>query len=260
MKFLKANTMKMTNYFNFSRLGLLLKMELFRSRKGIVMTFVITFGLLFFAGLLLTSIFDGNKLVHEHNGGFAFSLILGGFIMSSLAYNDLTNTLKQYHYLTLPASVFEKFMSMWLLTSVGWIAIFTIIYTAYTWFANATGQLLFSHITFLTFDPFGEASVNAMKYYFVLQGLFLAGAVHFKGYVLPKTLFTLVALGLVCSAIAYFMLNDLFYFDDESIFTPDLLKDMQVYQIWLVMRWLFWWTLAPLCWVIAYLGLKEREV
>lgn len=253
--------MNLTNHFDISRFWLLLKMELYRSRKGVLITFVITFGLLFFAGFLLDSMVEDKKVFDSHPVNYAFNLIVGGFILSSLAFNDLGNTLRRYHYLTLPVSTLEKFVCMWLLTSVGWIILFSVAYTIYTWIANAIGPLLFSHMTFPSFDPLGEFATNTMKYYFVLQGIFLVGAAHFKGYVFPKTLFTLVLFAVVCGTITYFIMKDLFLSDHEcSGYECEILNEMKVHQVWQVTQGLFWWALAPLCWVITYLGLKEKEV
>ena len=184
--------MNLKNHFDISRFWLLLKMEINRSRKGVLMTLIITFGFLFFVGLLLAPVINPGMVVYEHSAQYAFTLLAGGFILSSLAFRDLGNNLRRYNYLTLPVSAFEKFLSMWLLSSFGWILLYTLIYTIYTVFANTIGQLLFHDIAFETFNPFGPFAFKFMRFYFVLHGIFLAGAAHFKGYPFPKTLLTLI--------------------------------------------------------------------
>jgi len=252
--------MNLTTHFDPSRFWLLLKMELFRSRKGVLMTFVVTYGMLFFVDLLLTTMIEGNKLVHEHTESYAFMLLAGGFILSSLAFRDLGSTLKRHHYLTLPVSALERFICMWLLTSVGWISLFTFTYTAYTFIANPLGNLLFNHVIFKPFEPFGEFSISTMKYYFVLQGIFLVGAVHFRGYVLPKTLFVLILFAALCGVITYFLMRDVFMAEHEcNGLECELLRGVGAHGIWKVAKGLFWWVLAPLSWLIAYLGIKEQE-
>jgi hypothetical protein len=250
------------NYFDISRFWKLLKLEVFQSRKALLYTFVIAFGLHFFMGILLEPAVDYIKVYDSHPAGYAFSMLIGGFILSSLAFNDLRNTLRRFHYLTLPVSTLERFFCMWLLTSVGWILLFTITFTIYTWIANPIGQLVFRNVTFRAFDPFGSLPLNAMKYYFVLQGIFLVGAVHFRGYVFPKTLFTLILFGMICTLIAYFFMKDIMYPEIEDIMSiePNPLENKPVYQFWLIFKWLFWWIMPPLCWVMAYIGLKDQEV
>jgi hypothetical protein len=249
----------MKNYFELSRFWLLLKMELFRSRKGILMTIVIAFGVMC-TGQVLEIIFEDKKVFDTHAESHSFALIVGGFILSSLAFSDLTNSLKRQHYLTLPASTLEKFLSMWLLTSVGWIVLLTIVYTVYAFVANLIAPVFFSHVTFGAFAPLGEAPLETMKYYFVFQGIFLVGAAHFQGYVFPKTIFTLILFAALCGTIAYFMMAETFMTDHEcsSASECELLKRIEAHGICHFIT-LFWWVLAPLCWVITYVGLKEQE-
>jgi hypothetical protein len=253
--------MRLKNYFDLSRFTLLLKMELFRSRNALLMTFVISFGLLFFAGLLLNAVVESKKIYEDHPLNYAVSLLTGGFILSSLAFNDLGNTLKRYRYLTLPASTFEKFICMWLLTSIGWIVSFTVVYTLYTLVANAIGSMLFINMSFEAFHPLDEFSMTTMKSYFVLQGIFLVGAVYFKGYTFPKTLFTLILFIAGCGTIAYFVMRDVFFTDhDCGMGECALLNEMEGHSVWAYAKLAFWWTLAPLCWGTTYLGLKDQEV
>ncbi len=252
--------MKLKNYFNIKRFWLLLKLELFKSRKGIAMTFVITFGMLFIIGLLFSIVVEPNLVVFEHSGSYVFTLLTGGFILSSLAFNDLANDLKRFRFLTLPVSAFERFFCMWLLTSVGWVILFTITYTLYTVFANIIGPIIFRQIEFVAFKPWNELVMNSILYYFALQGIFLVGAAKFKGYVFPKTLFTLILFTIVSAFIIYFVMSDMFEFDTELFNDPKTFEGMPIHKIWLALKWMFWWILAPLSWVVTYLALKEKEV
>jgi hypothetical protein len=250
--------MKLNNYFNFSRFWLLLKMEWSRSRKGLLMTLGIIFGSMFIMGLLLTPLFEPDMKEFEYGGGFTFTLLIGGFILSSMAYRDLGNPLRRHNFLTLPVSTFERFLSMWLLTSPGWIILYTLIYSIYAPFATAIGQLLYDHLHFVPFSPLAPKTISAILYYFVLQGIFLAGAAHFRGYPLPKTMLVLIILGAIGGLIMYFIMHDYFEFDLGE--DPNPFAGMPSDTLFTVMKLLFWWVLAPLSWVIAYLGLKEQEV
>ena len=252
--------MDLKNYFDLSRFWLLVKMELFKSKKGLLMLLVISFGLLFFVSLLFDCAVEKRKIFDDHAENYAFHLIIGGFILTSLAFNDLSDSLKRYRYLMLPASTFEKFICMWLLTSVGWIALFTTTYTIYTLIANAIGSVLFSQMTFLAFDPFGNYSLTTMKSYFVLQGTFLVGAAYFKGYVFPKTLFSLILFFTVAGILGYFIMGDEFFNHDCGVGECAVLHEVISHDISMVLQWIFWWMLAPLCWINTYWGLKEQEV
>ena len=254
------------NYFNLRRFWWLLKLEVFKSRKGILLLFVITFGMLFFAGLLLGLVIEKHVIVFQHEAGYAFSLLTGGYIVSSLAFNDLGNTLKRYKYLMLPVSTLERFVCMWLLTTIGWVILYTIIYTLYSFAANAIGQLIFSKVNFTPFDPLQSFSFQVIRIYLITQGIFLVGAAHFRGYVFPKTLFVLILSAIVIGTITYFSLKEYFLADHYCEVTDDgnvdcgLINSFMAHGVWNMAQWLFWWVLAPLTWVITYLGLKGQEV
>lgn len=224
------------------------------------MTIVITFGMLFFLGLLFAIAVEPNLIVYKHSGSYVFALLTGGFILSSLAFNDLGNTLKRYNYLTLPVSAFEKFFCMWLLTSIGWIILFTITYTLYTLLANIIGPIIFRQIEFLPFKPWSELVFSSILYYFVLHGIFLVGAAKFKGYVFPKTLFVIILFAIVSGFIIYLIMSDMFEIDPDMFDNPKVFERMPIHKIWMALQWMFWWVLAPLSWVVTYLALKEKEV
>jgi hypothetical protein len=185
-------------------------------------------------------------------------MLIAGFILSGMAFRDMGNPLKRANYFMLPVSMFERFLVMWLLTSIGWVVLFTMVYSLYTLFANVAGQLIYSHLTYETFHPLSPFAVTIMKYYIVLQGIFLAGAAHFRGYAFPKTLLTLVLFAAVCGGMVYLILRSNFHFDWET--DPDVFTGMPIDHVWSVLEWMFWWLLAPLSWLITYLGLKEQEV
>ena len=227
--------------------------------RSMIMTIVINFGLVLLS-LVLETIFDYKKVFESHDENFAGSLIIGGCIISSLAFRELSNPLKRTNYLTLPATSFEKFLSMWLLTCVGWIVLFTILYVLNTLLANEIGHILFKQMVFRPFNPFSSTSILAMQYYFVLQGIFLAAAVHFKGYVFPRTIFVMILFALFSAAIAYFFMAEIIHSDFECTAENNPLVNMPIYSFWTAAVWMFWWILAPVSWVVTYFGLKEQEV
>jgi hypothetical protein len=252
--------MSLTNYFNFSRFVQLLVLELRRSTKAVVITLVIIFDLLL-AGFILDNILNNYKVYNVHEGSYAFFLLLGGFIVSSLAFNDLGNPLRRHNYLTLPASTLEKFLSMWVLTCIVWMVVFTFLFILYSILANTIGYIFFKNTTYAAFAPLSVIPVNTMKYYFVLQGIFLVGAANFRAYSFAKTILTILITAVISGLIFYIILADL----NQPYLECSLEKcnPVQVHSffiVWQVLKWLFWWALAPLCWVFAYIGLKDQEV
>jgi hypothetical protein len=252
--------MNLNNYFNSSRFALLLKMELRRSIKGIFIAFMIIFDVLLI-GFILDNSFSNYKVYSAHQASYSFFLILGGVIISSLTFNDLGNPLRRHSYLILPASTFEKFLSMWLLSCVGWIVMFTLVFILYSVIANSIGNVYFKHATFLAFAPLATTPMSAIKYYIVIQGVFLVGAVNFRAYVFPKTLFALLLFALVGGLFLYLIMLDIINSKLECTLEKcNPIQEEGYRQIWQAVQWMFWWLLAPLCWVLAYIGLKDQEV
>lgn len=250
--------MNFNEIYQPSRFWLLTKLELFRSRKGVLITTVVTFGLLC-TGFILENIFNSSRTYSGHEPGYAFFLIGGGLILSSLAFSDLGNNLRKSQYLTLPASAFEKFFSMWLLTCVGWTICFTALYFMFTLLANSAGSVFFRNTIFPPFHIFSYGTLNAIRYYIIFQGILLVGAVHFKGYVFPKTIFTIILFGMVSGLVFYLIMSRIIHtgYDCPKDYNP--LKEENIRQIWMGIKWVTNWILAPLCWAIAYIGLKEQE-
>ncbi len=251
--------MKILRFFDPLRFWYLLKMEIFCSRKAMLIAIVITFGLLKI-GFLLTGAFSNSLTVDEHSANFTFFLLAGGFILSSMAFHDLGNPARKYRYLTLPASVFEKFLSMWLLSCIGWIFIFSITYLIYSWLAGTLGPLIFRQMTFVPFDLFSASSLTAIRYYIVLQGIFLVGAVHFKGYAFPKTLFTLIIACFICGFIFYMILSGIFRYEVDWDSSFNLFQEKNLTLFLSIAQGMLLWVLPPLSWIITYTGLKEQEV
>lgn len=250
----------MKNHFEISRFWFLLRLELFKARKGLVLLFVITFGMLFFVGFLLDILVETTRIFDSHEVNYASSLLIGGFVLSSLAFSDLGNPLKRLQFLTLPVSTLERVLCMWLLTSIGWVLFFTITYTLYTLALNPIGHMIFKFIKIKSFDPFNDFSISAIKYYMILQGIFLMGAAYFRGYVLPKVMFTLVIVAFSFGVLVFISLKDIFMSEHSCKgFECELVTEIGSHQIWVILKSLFWYVLAPLTWVLTYLGIREQE-
>lgn len=255
--------MNLDQYFSLKRFWLLLKLEVFKARGGILMVLVITLGALFFIGMILSLLVEEHVIVFQHDDGYSSSLIIAGCILSSLAFNDLGNSLKRHNFLSLPVSVFERLLCMWLLTTVGWVVMYSLIYTIYTWLANPIGHLMYNKVTFQSFDPFSENAWNTIKYYFVIQGIFLVGASHFRGYVFPKTLVIIILFGMVVGILTYFFLKDIFlgeHFCSDVGVECELVDALSVHYVWYAIRGFFWWLLMPLSLVLTYFGLRGQRV
>lgn len=250
--------MALANHIAPSRLWLLLKMEWLRNKNGLLLTFAVTFGLLL-TGDLSSPIFE-KRPSGSHEENYAFVLLVLGFVLSSLAFKDLKNGLRRHHYIMLPASTFEKFLSMWLLTSFGWVLTFTCTFQVYSWISNVVCPLIYRNLDYPPFALFSEIPLNAIRSYLVLQTIFLVGAVQFRGYSFLKTLLALLILAVLLGIVAYYSLSDMFDGTDYCLHNEAFWTDTGICRYWQVILWLFRLALAPICLWATYLGLKEQEV
>jgi hypothetical protein len=104
---------------------------------------------------------------------------------------------------------------MWILTFIGWIILFTITFIVYAWLANAAGYLIFRRMTFIAFDPLSRLPLQSIRYYLIFQAVFLIGSVHFRGYVFPKILFTILLFVIVCGILFYAIMADIIHSGNE---------------------------------------------
>ncbi|MFY0627457.1 MAG: hypothetical protein JXR07_14240 [Reichenbachiella sp.] len=224
------------------------------------MIFVIVIGVELI-GTILGIWTDPSIVVFEHKQNYLFILLLGGFALSSQVFRDMNRTLSKINYLMMPVSAFEKLLCMWLLSSIGWILFYSLTFFVFTLLVKPIGNLLFNIVSFAPFDPFGDFQMASIKSYLVLHGVFVVGASHFKGYVFPKTAFTVFAILFTAMALMYFLMVDIFGKEHECTgYDCELLILMSEHSIWAIAKFFFWWLFAPVCWVTAYLGLKDQEV
>lgn len=252
--------MDVRQHFDVKRFWALLKLQSAYMKKPLTMTLVVAFGMLFFVDLLLSGALETHKLVHEFGDSYAYVLIIGGCVLSSLAFSGLGRDIRRVQFLMLPVSAFERLLCAWLLTSVVWVAVFTVAYTLFSLAIVPFGQLVFKALAFGKFSPMGEQTLIMIRYCLILQGVFLLGASQFRGYAFAKTLLVLVLLAAVCGLAFYYILEDVLLTEHECDGTDcEIIEGISATGFWAVCKWLFWWALAPFALLMTYLGLKEQE-
>lgn len=208
----------MNNYFSAYRLSHLLINDL---KQHAVMIFISAVVLLIFFSVL----------------PYVFVLYIGGFILTSTAFNDLHDRQRAHLFIMLPCSNLERFISKWFLTSLGY----------------AIGTLIVYYCSLLLKKNTQEFSLYILRdvgNYIILQSIVLLGAITFKKHALIKTALFVSIVFMLLSGLT--MLNVwLFY---PHYFNPM----MDSISIRKYMD--FWVLIAPFCWYVAYLKLTEYEL
>jgi hypothetical protein len=228
--------------------------------KYALIVIITIFGI--FSVFILINLLMRWNIYTSMKGFYKIGYLISGLFISGMAFTNLRKNEKSISYLALPASLPEKVISELLLTTIG----FTILYTVTFYFFNS----VFYFIKPVTFVNIANNDIlKTIKYYLILQSVFLSGAVAFRrtpvfytGFVLfiaGMILIIIVALftryfnGIISNAgLEYFSskaLNDLSHFST--------LKGKLLYEI---PKFAFLYLLAPVFWIVTYLKLKEKEV
>jgi len=221
-----------------------------------------------FLGIIFILSVAGQDNRSFHEVWYGIILLAGGFYFTSTSFNELNQKEERMNYLALPASVFEKFSMKLLITSLGYLIGFTLIYWIFAQVIDTITQRYFEW-SFEPFDITTDGFPTFIKLYLVLQSIFILGAVTFNRFAFFKTLFTIGILGLVIGIFTGLCFRGIFaeYFQsffepkDNVGIIPDIaFRNFMQYTAWPIIQNIFWYVLAPVMWIVAYFKLKEREV
>lgn len=251
--------MESNNLFHPTRFFLLLKEEFTtKYRTALIALGAVVIATIFFATILEQEL---------HENWFPTLLLGGGFVFSSMAFNNWVTKPGRQFYLHLPASQLEKFTSKWLVTAIIFPLVIIALYQLIVNFMLSIKYEGGNYFSITPFELFHPDNWILVKVYVVLQTIFLLGAVAFNRYAFLKTLFTLFVIG-VTLAIFTFICVRLTFAEYWSGFEPIGYgpKLNQGFQDWVegpftdTIEKLFWWVLGPLALVIGFIKLKEKEV
>ncbi len=257
--------MQTDKFFNFRRFWLLLKNDFLGNYRSSLIAIGAVFGVLLFINVSSSS---SSSDWDFHLVFYPLTLFIGGFIVTSMAFTELHHKQKSYAYVTLPASQFEKFLSKFLLTSIGYVLISAVLYYLYSLIAILISMPFFSRYHG-AFDMFHPVIIKTMLIYLVTQSVFMFGAVYFKSHNFIKTILSLYALSLVLSLfsmlLARILFGDFFHGAPFSFSGMESVEFQYFAEstgriIARVAEIFFWAFMAPLFWVLSYLRLSETEV
>lgn len=266
--------MRSESIFSWKRFILLIKKDLFfGSRAGLVAAAVVFAFLLVLALTQLES--GGETMITEdddpgfHQVWFGLLLFVGGFLFTSIIYNELNTPQKRHVYLSLPSTNLEKLSSKLFLSAFIYPLIALITYYIFSLIINSIAVSVFN----FRYDDFMLADYRIWRnigLYMVLQSLFLLGAIHFNKHAFLKTTLSLILLGAIFLGITY-LLSRLALWGYVEGWGFELRPDYEMqpsptFEAFIgpvfvkTVKLLFWLLMAPFIWVIAFFKLKEREV
>jgi hypothetical protein len=256
--------------FSFQRLGLLLRRDLLSGYRSTVIAMLAVGGFILIVGVLAA--FNPNS-GDVYRGLYTGLLFLGGFIVTSMAFHEVRLNAQGIHYLSLPGSALEKFLSKLLLTAAGYVVGTLIFFTAAVALTEGINRLVFGR-GHPFFNPFARDNLRMLAAYFIAQSVFLLGSIYFRKLHFVKTVLSLVvlALGLIVIGTSFARVVFKEYFIGPILNFGPYMEELSrsgelqtvlgplAHRFQLAIRILLVSTFAPVCWVVSYLRLRETEV
>ena len=276
----------MNNTFSFKRFGLVVKKDFMENQKRYILLFLTMLGLMALISVLGSLYFYSSKiypysyLIHNKAllGWMSLMFLSCGIFFSSSFSMPMNSKLKRIAYLDYPASNLEKYLTRWMITTVGYIIAFFIA----LWFADSLRvivcsnvfpdeNVMFLDLSRLTYpDETYKGHYLVPKFvlviivsiYFLIQSVFILGSTFWEKATFIKT-FT--AIGALIGV--YVMLNRwailLFYGDFDgfekvlnSFQLADRFSENQAAIFTSIILSVF--TLAN--WILAYFRINESEI
>lgn len=247
------------NAFSLKRFGLLLRREIIENGRPVLLAMITLFGFSLIVFLLNQQ--NGQSQTNGFNAFIGFYLITYialGLLVVGMAFPDFRNKGRATTLLAIPATNFEKWLSSFLLTSIGFFIVFHI------------GALIFYYTTVLlvghgfTFKSGAIRSFKDMTLIFLfLHSLFFLGATMFKRIpVLFSGLILIIFFLLFSATIEIF---------ESSFMGTKYMLDLQDFNFRLQsMEYgqfnlsyfspYIWYVFPIILWATSYFKFKEKEI
>ncbi|MDR2954570.1 MAG: hypothetical protein LBV43_05770 [Prevotella sp.] len=277
--------------FSFRRFGLLLKKDIQENWKKYLMYILIMYGVVALYLIFLTNPYrqyEGHE-IYQNKGlieGTTVIFILFSIISASIMMLPINNKPNSISYLKIPASTLDKFMSRWLIVTVGYIIAFLLI----IWFVDLTRVLFcsvwyseYNNIVFIDFSKivgmkeiiFSDHSVTNeyastpkkftlyVSIYLLLQSVAALGSTFCPKNSFIKTFSAgLIILGLymlTCRIATFFFLekgfDDLGYVLDAAIYNKMGEKE-DIFILFSAIFLIF----TLINWILAYYTFRKTEI
>ena len=260
--------MDKTKQFSWKRFACILKIDAAEQRKGIIIAVSIILGIHFI--IYLTSAFTGPS-EEIHTIFFANALFIAGLIATSLVFRDFYAKDRAYFSLLLPASNFEKYLSKFLITTLGYVLGGIVVYFVYSMLAMGIAYALFGG-SYGVFNPFSGTLWKMIGAYIVAHSIFFFGAVYFKKAAYLKTLLSLIVFAILLTIFVSLLtaLTAVTWIDDVLHSAMNGFRDFRLPNagsvsaflsaMGLIMRLFVYFIMTPALWVVGFLRFKEIEV
>jgi len=243
--------------FNYNRFTKLLKKDFTENIKFVLQAIFIALFILFVL-LSLEILFSSIQIVNLRKSLLIYyyiSLFVLGAGISGLAFPAFRKSEKAINYLTLPASALEKFLSFLLLTSVGFLIVYTLIFIIFDVGAIFIFNIRYPEYSQEYFSMHWRHIPETLPVYFILNAIFLFGAATFSRFqhFFTVFIFLLASLGSFAIVTSVIMLYRYVTLNESNMNLGSLEMANTIKHIII-------YCLIVFLWFISYLKLKEKEI
>ena len=274
--------MQTNNVFSVPRFGAYLQKHIVDNIRLYMMAVVVLAGVLLML-MIFTVITGTNIPVYSDLIPFyMIGMFITGMIFTSMTFSHLADKSRGIDFLLMPASHFEKFLTTWLITTVGFllvyhIAFFAAVYIGASIIAAKTGLHLRNDL--------GEYGKHFPWYnwyfvWFVVQAIFLLGAIYMHKFSYIKTMFALIIFVAGLYFVNLLIVNILFgnhmapwyaaapFIGNNTWDQPEHFPGRGLHYVALfppkgmTNAYLFIakYLVAPVLWTLTYFRLKDKEI
>jgi hypothetical protein len=218
----------------------------------------------------------------EYYGSFFANLLfIGGFVVTSIAFREVYHNGSGIFYLTLPGSVFEKYLSKLLMTALGYAVGVTVFFTAVAAATEGITLAAFG-VGHGFFNPFTLDTLTTIGVYMAAQSVFLLGSIWFRKAAFISTVLWIVifviAAAIITAVVARFVIGphlvyraapvgeiargwslDMNPESMQALFGPGTRGEAGL-RVFGVIGKVLLYLAAPVFWVAGYFRLREVEV
>lgn len=262
--------MENNQFFNLRRFGMLCRMEWIGAWKMHLRRFVACYAGLAFV-LVGYGLGDSNPSLPAYEHNLRFLVHAGLFVMGAFFASCFMECMKtkegRIAYLMLPASAFEKYLSRWLLFTVGFVLMYILAFELADWTRVVVSKMYYSDLaeqikpldlSCYIYGADGNVSIWSLQRTGILitmccfvQSLFVLGSSIWPKKTIGKTLIAIVMICLANIQLGHFICKEWGGFHNPILNDNDAMT-------YLVMT--IGAVFAVFNWTLAYFRFKESEI
>jgi hypothetical protein len=177
-----------------------------------------------------------------------------GFHLAGISFSSYKDKNRISGLLIIPASSFEKYISILLINSVLFFVLFSILYSLGTFIF-----CILSRTANGFFNTFSDGSLFFTGLFFSIQSMFFAGSLFFKKYESIKSVLIILLITIIFYFINYVLLISFYKISGYPVFSH-MWTPLYVKIYFIVYSVLYFIILPILCLIAGYYRLKETEL